>query len=204
MRWNCMSKAPHFLQITAKQQSKRLNKYGTLWDRDLVSVVRIRESRYYRGFFFKENIWEFCRDIRNCPCNSERCPYRKVRLYWILEFKNLLMCRTFGRVIEVFLPICSFARGKVPLETMSYLTVFDVRHGFRSTLKLSQILARLNGPQLQVDLCETYIWFLQPNTAFSLRPFWQQKAVATYTSSRPNRHFLNWLSEGPNWEEVPK
>ena len=46
-----MSKAPHFLQITAKQQSKRLNKYGTLWDRDLVSVVRIRESRYYRGFF---------------------------------------------------------------------------------------------------------------------------------------------------------
>ena len=27
----------------------------TLWGRDLVSVVRIRESPYYRGFF-KENI----------------------------------------------------------------------------------------------------------------------------------------------------
>ena len=34
---------------------------------DLVSVVCIRESLYYRGFFFKENIGEFCRDIGNCP-----------------------------------------------------------------------------------------------------------------------------------------
>ena len=56
-----MSKAPHdhFLQITAKQQSKRLNKYGTLWDRDLVSVVRIRESRYYRDFFLKKTYENF-------------------------------------------------------------------------------------------------------------------------------------------------
>ena len=29
---------------------------------DLVSVVHIRQSPYYRGFF-KENMWEFCRDI---------------------------------------------------------------------------------------------------------------------------------------------
>ena len=33
---------------------KRLSLYGfTLWDRDLVSVVRIRESPYYRGFLKK-------------------------------------------------------------------------------------------------------------------------------------------------------
>ena len=38
----------------------------TLWGRDLESVVRIRESPYYRGFL-KENIWEFCRDFGNCP-----------------------------------------------------------------------------------------------------------------------------------------
>ena len=38
----------------------------TLWGRDLVSVVRIRESPHYRRFFLKENIWEFCRDIGNC------------------------------------------------------------------------------------------------------------------------------------------
>ena len=40
-------------------------------------------------------------------------------------------------VIVVLFPICSFARGKGSLETMIYLTVFDCRHGFRSTLKLS-------------------------------------------------------------------
>ena len=32
---------------------KKLSLYEfTLWGRDLVSVVRIRESPYYRGFFF--------------------------------------------------------------------------------------------------------------------------------------------------------
>ena len=31
-----------------------------------MSVVRIRESPYYGGFF-NENIWEFCREIGNCP-----------------------------------------------------------------------------------------------------------------------------------------
>ena len=30
----------------------------TLWGRDLVSVVRIRESLYYRGFFFLKRIYE--------------------------------------------------------------------------------------------------------------------------------------------------
>ena len=40
---------------------KRLSLYGfTLLGRDLVSVVRIRESPYYRVFFFfKENIKDF-------------------------------------------------------------------------------------------------------------------------------------------------
>ena len=36
---------------------KRLSLYEfTLWGRDLVPVVRIREGPYYRGFSFKENI----------------------------------------------------------------------------------------------------------------------------------------------------
>ena len=38
--------------ITAVSVIKRLSFYEfTLWGRDLVSVVRIRESPYYRGFF---------------------------------------------------------------------------------------------------------------------------------------------------------
>ena len=48
-----------------------------------------------------------------------------------------ITCRTFGSVIVVLFPICTFARGKGSLETMIYLTVSDCRHGFRSTLKLS-------------------------------------------------------------------
>ena len=50
-----------------------------------------------------------------------------------------------------------FARGKASLETMIYLTFFDCRHGFRSTLKLSQFLALLNGPYF--GLCQTYAYF---------------------------------------------
>ena len=50
----------------------------TLWGRDLVSVVRIRESSYYRGFL-KENM----RTLSGLWKLSvlERCPYREVRLY---------------------------------------------------------------------------------------------------------------------------
>ena len=52
-----------------------------------------------------------------------------------------IMCRTFGSVIVVLFPICSFARGKGSLETMIYFTVFDCRHVFRSTLSyLSSLL----------------------------------------------------------------
>ena len=45
--------------ITVVSVIKRLSLYEiTLRGRDFVSVVRIRKSRYYGGFF-KENIWEF-------------------------------------------------------------------------------------------------------------------------------------------------
>ena len=41
--------------ITAVSIIERLRLYEvTLWGRDLVSVVRIKESPYYRGFFFKK------------------------------------------------------------------------------------------------------------------------------------------------------
>ena len=41
---------------------KRLSLYEfTLWGRDLVSVVRITDSPYYRGFC--ENMPEFCREL---------------------------------------------------------------------------------------------------------------------------------------------
>ena len=40
----------------------------TLLSQDLVSVIRIREGPYYRGFFLKENVCEtFFRDTRSCP-----------------------------------------------------------------------------------------------------------------------------------------
>ena len=38
---------------------KRLSLYEfTFWGRDLVSVVLIRESPYYRGFFFLKKMYE--------------------------------------------------------------------------------------------------------------------------------------------------
>ena len=58
---------------------KRLNLYEfTLWGRDLVSVVRIRERVRIMDFFFKENIWEFYRDIIWKLSVLERCRYREV------------------------------------------------------------------------------------------------------------------------------
>ena len=67
-------------QITAVSVIKRLGLYEfTPWSRDLVSVVRIRESPYYRGFFkikytrIFSGRWEVS--------VLERCPYRQVRLY---------------------------------------------------------------------------------------------------------------------------
>ena len=84
---------------------KKLSLYEfTLWGRDLVSVVRIRKSRHYRGFFLKKIDENFVGTLETARV-IERGPYREVRLYWIREFKNLLMCRTFGSVIVVlFVP----------------------------------------------------------------------------------------------------
>ena len=62
--------------ITAVSVIKKLSLYEfTLWCRDLVSVVCIRES-----VLWKKNIWEFCWDIGNCPYQRgvrilERCPH---------------------------------------------------------------------------------------------------------------------------------
>ena len=80
------------------------------------------------------------------------------------------MCRTFGSVIEVLFPICSLARGKVLLETMSYLTVFDCRYGFRSTSKVILLDPRSTKLTLQVGLCQTYGFFNQTRR-FPCAPF---------------------------------
>ena len=84
-----------------------------------------------------------------------------------------LMCRTFGSVIEVLFPICSLARGKVLLETMSYLTVFDCRYGFRSTSKVILLDPRSTKLTLQVGLCQTCGFFNQTRLfpVFPCTPF---------------------------------
>ena len=52
-----------------------------LWGRDLVSVVRIKESPFYRGFFFLKKIYDnfFGTDWKLSVI--EWCPYREFRLY---------------------------------------------------------------------------------------------------------------------------
>ena len=61
--------------ITAVSVIKRLSLYEfTLWGRDLVSVVRIRESILY-GFFFKkiyENFVETLETVRNREASVPR------------------------------------------------------------------------------------------------------------------------------------
>ena len=73
--------------ITTVSVIKRLSLYEfTLWGRDLVSVVRIRESPYYRGFFLKkiyENFVGTLKTVRDREVSVlERCPYPEVRLYF--------------------------------------------------------------------------------------------------------------------------
>ena len=60
---------------------KRLSLYEfTFWGRDLVSVVRVRESPYYRKKIH-ENFVETLETVRNREVSVlERCPYREVRL----------------------------------------------------------------------------------------------------------------------------
>ena len=53
--------------ITVVSVIKRLSLYEiTLWGRDFMSVVRIRESRYYGGFFVRKYM-RISRDSGNCP-----------------------------------------------------------------------------------------------------------------------------------------
>ena len=64
---------------------KRLSLYEfTLWGQDLVSIVPIRESPYYRGSFLKkicENFVGTLETVRNIEVSVlERCPYGEVRL----------------------------------------------------------------------------------------------------------------------------
>ena len=71
--------------ITVVSVIKRLSLYEiTLWGRDFVSVVRIRENRYYGGFFKKLNISEFLGTLETARNREEsvleRYPYREVRL----------------------------------------------------------------------------------------------------------------------------
>ena len=81
--------------ITTASVIKRLSLYEfTLWGQDLVSVVRIRESPYYRGSFLKkiyENFvgtLETVRNIQRCLYILERCPYREVRLQFSRKKRN--------------------------------------------------------------------------------------------------------------------
>ena len=46
----------HLIIAVSVIKRLRLHEFTPLWGRDLVSVVRIRESPYYRGVFFIENI----------------------------------------------------------------------------------------------------------------------------------------------------
>ena len=65
---------------------KRLILYEfTLWGQDSASVIRIRESPYYRGFLKKihDNFVETLETVRNREVSVlERCPYREVPLYF--------------------------------------------------------------------------------------------------------------------------
>ena len=56
----------------------------TLWGQDLESVVRIRESPYFRGSFLKKRYENFVGTLetdRNIEVSVlEKCPYREVQL----------------------------------------------------------------------------------------------------------------------------
>ena len=98
-------------QITTVSVIKRLSLYEfTLWGLDLVSVVRIREGPYYRGFSFKEN--NYMRMLSEHWKLSlievsilERCPYREVQLYMFgsfwLVFLTFQMNRNWGRFFKL-------------------------------------------------------------------------------------------------------
>ena len=94
--------------------------------RNFKNVLLINQKIYVHGWVFVcYQYWGilYCNalpafSLRDASCN-------------VIDIE--IMSRTFGSVIVVLFPSCSFARGKGSLETMSYLTVFDCRHCFRST-----------------------------------------------------------------------
>ena len=69
--------------ITTASVIKRLSLYGFTLQK-LVSVVRIRESPYCRGSFFKKiykNFAVILEAVHNIEVSVlEKCPYREVRL----------------------------------------------------------------------------------------------------------------------------
>ena len=80
--------------------SVRLSLYEfTLWGRDLGSVVRIRESPHYRGFFLNEIYENFVgtlETVRNGEVSVlERFPYPEVK-------KNAILFKLF--LYKVFVP----------------------------------------------------------------------------------------------------
>ena len=84
---------------------KRLSLYEfTLWGRDLVSVVRIRESPYYRGFYFFKKIYEnfvgTLETVRNrevsVPRNST--VYKLKRLYVTNTISTFLFLICIGSI----------------------------------------------------------------------------------------------------------
>ena len=60
--------------ITTASVIKRLSLYEfTLWGQDLVSVVRIRESPYYRGYFLQKKYENHCaKKVIFTACHSRK------------------------------------------------------------------------------------------------------------------------------------
>ena len=79
--------------ITTESIIKRLRLYEfTLWGQDLVSVVCIRESPFYRGSLLKkiyENFVGTLETVRNIEASVlEKCLYREVRLWCSRRKRN--------------------------------------------------------------------------------------------------------------------
>ena len=75
--------------ITIVSVIERLSLYEfTLWGRDFVSIVCIRESRYYGGYFLKKIYENFVRTLEAVRNREEsileRCPNREVWRYSFL------------------------------------------------------------------------------------------------------------------------
>ena len=81
-----------------------------------MSVVRIRESRYYVFFLKKiyENFLGTLETVRNREESVlERCPYREVRLY---SFLPLISCERFESRSHFKSRLSFFVRGNVVLS----------------------------------------------------------------------------------------